>query len=124
MSGVDPQTELVFKKVVWLIRYAPPHEDFKKPSNDLRLIFYKYFKQATVGDVQGDCPSIIKLESNLKWKAWKSVKGMSRAEAIRHYIAEFAGRAGKYDDDWLAKLEAHGILDNFTENGDWIDWKF
>lgn len=37
-----------FKKAVWLIRNGPK----KNSSNDTKLMFYSYFKQATEGDVQ------------------------------------------------------------------------
>ncbi len=38
-----------FKKAVWLVRNGPP----KESSNETKLNFYKYFKQATEGDVKG-----------------------------------------------------------------------
>ncbi len=38
---------------VWLIRNGPPKAD---SSTEEKLAFYKYFKQATEGDVQGSQP--------------------------------------------------------------------
>jgi hypothetical protein len=38
-----------FKKAVWLVRNGPP----KDSSNETKLSFYKYYKQATEGDVTG-----------------------------------------------------------------------
>ena len=38
-----------FSRAVWLIRNGPP----KDSSNETKLAFYKYYKQATEGDVTG-----------------------------------------------------------------------
>ena len=42
--------------------------------------------QATLGDVQGKQPWAYQLEPRYKWDAWASVKGMSKEEAMQHYI--------------------------------------
>lgn len=64
-------SEAQFKKAVWLIRNGPK----KDSSNDEKLAFYKYYKQATEGDVQGAQPWAIQVESRAKWDAWNEVKG-------------------------------------------------
>jgi diazepam-binding inhibitor (GABA receptor modulating acyl-CoA-binding protein) len=43
-----------FKKAVWLVRNGPQ----KEASNDTKLNFYKYYKQATEGDVTGSQVSL------------------------------------------------------------------
>lgn len=50
-----PKTELEkrFAKAVWLIRNGPPKEG---TSNDEKLQFYGYFKQATEGDCTAPQP--------------------------------------------------------------------
>ena len=64
-------SEEQFKKAVWLIRNGPK----KDSSNEEKLSFYKYYKQATEGDVKGSQPWAVQMESRAKWDAWDSVKG-------------------------------------------------
>jgi len=72
-----------FNKAVDYVRNGPPRPD---SSNDEKLSFYKYYKQATVGDVSGTQPWAVQLEPRAKWDAWNSVKGMSREQAMQSYI--------------------------------------
>jgi len=63
--------------------------NYSKPVPDARkLILYKLFKQATVGDVQGTQPYAIQMEARAKWDAWNSVKGTSKDAAMEGYVAE------------------------------------
>eukprot|EP01102_Stenamoeba_stenopodia_P020502 TRINITY_DN800_c0_g1_i1.p1 TRINITY_DN800_c0_g1~~TRINITY_DN800_c0_g1_i1.p1 ORF type:complete len:101 (-),score=38.62 TRINITY_DN800_c0_g1_i1:86-388(-) len=95
--------ETRFKKAVYLIRNGPPKED---ASTDEKLAFYKFYKQATEGDVQGAQPWAVQFEARAKWDAWNSVKGMSKDEAKQKYIdLVAAGNA-----DW----ENHEVLKNFS----------
>ena len=54
-TAAMPKTELEkrFAKAVWLIRNGPPKEG---TSNDEKLQFYGYFKQATEGDCTAPQP--------------------------------------------------------------------
>jgi diazepam-binding inhibitor (GABA receptor modulating acyl-CoA-binding protein) len=52
--------------------------------------------QATVGDVEGGQPWAVQMEARAKWDAWNSVKGMSKEDAMRQYIAIVA----KGDPNW------------------------
>eukprot|EP00005_Dracoamoeba_jomungandri_P001097 CAMPEP_0174257420 /NCGR_PEP_ID=MMETSP0439-20130205/6554_1 /TAXON_ID=0 /ORGANISM="Stereomyxa ramosa, Strain Chinc5" /LENGTH=96 /DNA_ID=CAMNT_0015340493 /DNA_START=41 /DNA_END=331 /DNA_ORIENTATION=+ len=72
-----------FKKAQYYIRNGPPNGD----SNDIKLLFYAYFKQATVGDVTGTQPWAINFEARAKWDAWDKIKGMSKEEAMQKYVA-------------------------------------
>jgi len=51
-----------------------------------KLDFYKYYKQATEGDCNISEPWSINFEAHAKWKAWKSVTGMSKKDAMSSYI--------------------------------------
>merc|ERR1719221_1273012 len=75
--------ETEFKKAVWLIRNGPK----KEGSTEQKLNFYKYYKQATVGNVQGSQPYRVQFEARSKWDAWNSVKDMSKDDAKKEYIA-------------------------------------
>ena len=58
----------------------------KTPSTDEKLSLYKYFKQATCGDVNTTKPGVFDVTANAKWKAWRSVKGTSKEDAEKLYI--------------------------------------
>jgi acyl-CoA-binding protein len=60
----DLQTR--FQKAAFLIRNGPPRD----ASNEQKLNFYAYFKQATEGDVKGTQPWAVQLEARAKWDAW------------------------------------------------------
>lgn len=75
--------EKKFKKAVWLIRNGPPKAG---TSNDEKLKFYSFFKQATEGDVKGSQPWAVQFEARAKWDAWAALKGMSKEEAMQKYI--------------------------------------
>ncbi|OXB52442.1 UNVERIFIED_CONTAM: hypothetical protein H355_001938 [Colinus virginianus] len=55
-------------------------------TDDQRLEFYKYYKQATEGDCCKPAPGFFSFEEKAKHKAWVSVKNMSKEEAQRKYI--------------------------------------
>jgi diazepam-binding inhibitor (GABA receptor modulating acyl-CoA-binding protein) len=59
-------------------------------TNEDLLALYKYFKQATVGDVNTERPGMLDFKGKAKWDAWSSVKGMSKEAAATAYIAEVA----------------------------------
>lgn len=75
--------ETKFKKAVWLVRNGPPQAG---TSNDRKLLFYSYFKQATEGDVKGEQPWAVQFEARAKWDAWNKLKGLSKEEAMQKYI--------------------------------------
>jgi len=55
-------------------------------SNEEKLNLYKYFKQATEGDVKGSRPGIFSQKERAKWDAWDTVKGTSKADAQAKYV--------------------------------------
>lgn len=59
-----------------------------KISDDLKLTFYKYYKQATEGDCNTPQPSLIRVAERAKWNAWNSVKGTPKEKAQQLYVAE------------------------------------
>ncbi|KAI7841452.1 hypothetical protein COHA_004847 [Chlorella ohadii] len=101
-----PKTELEkrFAKAVWLIRNGPPKAG---TSNDEKLQFYGYFKQATEGDCTAAQPWAVQFEARAKWEAWNKLKGMTKEEAMQKYIDLVA--AG--DPNW----ESHEALKDYKE---------
>ncbi|RZL03631.1 MAG: acyl-CoA-binding protein [Rubrivivax sp.] len=57
-----------------------------KPDNDTLLKIYSLFKQATVGDVQGDRPGMMDFVARAKYDAWAALKGKTSDQAKQTYI--------------------------------------
>jgi acyl-CoA-binding protein len=55
-------------------------------SNETLLQLYGLYKQATVGDVEGDRPSGFDFRGAAKYDAWEKRRGMSSDEAMQAYI--------------------------------------
>ena len=55
-------------------------------SNETLLELYGLYKQATVGDVEGDRPSSFDFRGAAKYDAWEKRRGMSSDEAMQAYI--------------------------------------
>lgn len=54
--------------------------------NNTKLKFYKYYKQATVGNCNTTQPSLFDFKNKAKWEAWNSLKTMSSEKAKCLYI--------------------------------------
>ena len=61
--------------------------DLLNLTDNIRLDFYKYYKQSTVGDCNIAEPYTIYYKSHAKWKAWDSIKGMAIEDAMKNYIS-------------------------------------
>ncbi len=58
----------------------------KKPDNDTMLKLYALYKQATVGDVQGNRPGFSDFIARAKYDAWSKVKGTAQDVAMQGYV--------------------------------------
>ena len=67
------------------------------PSNDEKLSLYKYFKQATSGDINTPKPGLFDIAANAKWKAWNSMKGTSKEDSEKLYIDTVDALIKKYE---------------------------
>ena len=47
---------------------------------------YGLYKQATTGDIDQKLPSLFNIEDQLKYRAWKSNRGMPREQARRRFV--------------------------------------
>jgi len=87
-----------------------PKDGPVQPSQDDQLFFYKYFKQATIGDVNVPKPGMLDFTGKAKWSAWESVKGTSKEEAWAKYVEKLREILSKASDETsktaLAELEA------------------
>jgi diazepam-binding inhibitor (GABA receptor modulator, acyl-CoA-binding protein) len=59
----------------------------ERPDNDTLLRLYALYKQGIDGDVHGCDPGFFDFIGTAKKEAWTLLKGMSRDEAQRQYIA-------------------------------------
>ncbi len=55
-------------------------------SNETLLELYGLYKQATVGDVEGERPSGFDFRGAAKYDAWEKRRGMSTDDAMRAYV--------------------------------------
>ncbi|CAG2118492.1 unnamed protein product, partial [Medioppia subpectinata] len=77
-----------FAAAVKVIRCLPKSGHYK-PSDELRLQFYAYFKQATEGPNQTKKPAFYDLVGKYKWEAWTKLGDMSTTEAMEGYVRVF-----------------------------------
>ncbi len=57
-----------------------------EPDDNTKLHLYALYKQATVGDVQGEKPGFFDFVGAAKYSAWEELKGMPQDEAKQKYI--------------------------------------
>ena len=58
----------------------------ERPSNEQLLRLYALYKQASVGDVDGERPGFSDFVARAKYDAWAGVKGLSCDDAQRAYM--------------------------------------
>lgn len=59
----------------------------ERPDNQTLLKLYALFKQASTGDVEGKRPGFTDMVGRAKWDAWNEIKGTSKDDATKQYIA-------------------------------------
>lgn len=78
----------IFNSAVSIVRNLPKDGPVK-PSNDTKLKFYAYFKQATEGPNKTPKPTFITGPTNwYKWDAWNKLGDMSKEDAMLGYVEE------------------------------------
>ena len=68
----------------------------KTPASDELLELYAYYKQATLGDVQGERPGMLDFKGRAKFDAWSARQGMAKERAMTAYVDLVAKLVGKY----------------------------
>ncbi|KAM7071024.1 acyl-CoA-binding domain-containing protein 7 isoform 2-T2 [Acridotheres tristis] len=75
-------------------------EDVKKlktrPTDEELKELYGLYKQATVGDINIECPGMLDLKGKAKWEAWNLKKGLSKEDAMNAYISKARAMVEKY----------------------------
>lgn len=59
----------------------------ERPDNATLLKLYALYKQGTDGDVDGKRPGFTDMVGRAKWDAWNEIKGTSKNDAMKQYIA-------------------------------------
>jgi len=54
--------------------------------NEIMLMLYGYYKQATVGDCNIAEPGFFDFKGKSKYNAWKQHEGLSQEKAMKYYI--------------------------------------
>ncbi len=63
----------------------------RRPDNTTLGKLYALYKQATVGDVQGNRPGMMDMTGRFKYDAWAKLKGTSQEAAMQQYV-DFVGQ--------------------------------
>lgn len=58
----------------------------ERPDNMTLLKIYALYKQASVGDAQGDRPGFSDMIGRAKWDAWGALKGTSKNDGMQQYV--------------------------------------
>lgn len=66
----------------------------EKPGNEVLLKLYSLYKQATVGDVQGNRPGMMDFVGRAKYDAWAKLQGTASDEAKQAYVDLVASLQG------------------------------
>ncbi|XP_030607037.1 acyl-CoA-binding domain-containing protein 5-B-like isoform X3 [Archocentrus centrarchus] len=78
--------EAKFAAAVKVIRSLPEEGTFQ-PSDDMMLMFYSYYKQATIGPCSIPRPTgFWDTRGKAKWDAWSALGNMTKEEAMKNYI--------------------------------------
>ena len=57
----------------------------ERPTNEELLKLYALYKQATEGNNSTNGPAVTNVKERAKWKAWYSLRGVSRRNAKTQY---------------------------------------
>jgi len=90
-SVPDPQSlQKEFEAALHFITTFKPDPDSEEakfsPSNDLKLLFYGYYKQSIEGNITGKRPGFWDPINQAKYDAWEKNKNLTKQEAQAKYI--------------------------------------
>lgn len=83
----DLPVEEIFESAVSIVRNLPKEGPIK-PSDELKLKLYAYYKQATHGPNDTPKPRFYQIVEVYKWDAWRKLGDMSKEDAMLRYIGE------------------------------------
>lgn len=77
--GLDDLEKLFFEK-------SEEIKQVEDISDEDKLFLYKYYKQATIGNINIKEPSFFDFTGKVKYNAWKSVEDESKESSMIQYI--------------------------------------
>ncbi|XP_078486982.1 uncharacterized protein LOC100184589 isoform X4 [Ciona intestinalis] len=83
MADVESQ----FKAALEVIQNLPKNGPYK-PSPNMMLLFYSYYKQATEGPCTKPKPWSFDVVNKAKWDSWNKLGKMGREVAMKNYVEE------------------------------------
>ncbi|XP_016392840.1 acyl-CoA-binding domain-containing protein 5-B [Sinocyclocheilus rhinocerous] len=84
----DPKSiQRRFEAAVKVIRSLPEDGSYDL-SDDMLVMFYSYYKQATAGPCNTPKPNSWDPIGKAKWEAWKTLGNMSKDQAMMEYVQE------------------------------------
>ena len=101
MSQVDDDFSNACQKV---------EELYTRLNNSTIRKIYAYYKQATVGDVTGKRPGVLRLRDRIKFDSWSSMSGMSKDDAKIAYIKLVNNL--QFEEDEISCEEREARLNN------------
>ena len=81
MVKPDKKIDIAFNEAVKKARNTP----IKLPP-DTMLLLYAYYKQATIGDCNTECPGMFQFQKKTMWNEWNNLRGISKNDAAKMYI--------------------------------------
>lgn len=81
MSEPSPELQANFEKAV-----ARSKTLSERPDNMTLLRLYALYKQASEGDLNEPKPGALDFVASAKWSARDALRGVSRSDAMQHYI--------------------------------------
>jgi diazepam-binding inhibitor (GABA receptor modulating acyl-CoA-binding protein) len=67
-------------------KYISKVKKLDSVSNEDKLYLYSNYKQALIGNINIEKPSILNRVEMEKWKAWSNIKNISKEESMKNYI--------------------------------------
>merc|ERR1719350_93120 len=83
----DMTLEEKFNFIVDIIQNLPKDGPIKV-TNEQKLQFYSFFKQATCGNCNTKQPYFFNVVERAKWDAWNAKKDLSKDQAMEGYLSE------------------------------------
>lgn len=99
-------TQEIFESAVSIVRNLPRQGPIK-PSDELKLKFYAYYKQATHGHNDTPKPRFYQLVEAYKWDAWHKLAHMSKEDAMTAYIEQLKQVMESISGDSSAASQEH-----------------
>jgi len=83
MSTIENDFNISLEKIKALVKFTNLNE---------KTVLYKYYKQATVGDINYTKPKgLLNIINKKKWDEWNSLKGITQDNAKKVYV-EFVNK--------------------------------